>query len=262
MTKKNVFLTGASSGIGRALAVEYGRQGASVALAARRREELEATAAEVKKAGGDARVYPLDVADADAVKDAVRAAERDLGSLDVVIANAGIAVNGPLATGSWEDVARVLDVNIRGAFATLVAAVPILVAQQKGHLVGVSSLAGRRGLPYSGAYGASKAALTSFLETLRIELAPMGVRVTDVQPGFVATPMNEGEAFPMPFRWPVERAARHVVRRLERAPRVLAFPWQTAALTALGMAVPSWLWDPILRRAAGGSNTPKALDPK
>ena len=128
----------------------------------------------------------------------------------------------------------VLDVNVRGAMATLVAAIPVFLAQKHGHLVGVSSLAGCRGLPTSAAYSASKAALSVFLESLRIDLAPAGIRVTDVQPGFVATPINEKATHPMPFRWPVDRAARHIARRLEGAPAVIAFPWPLVFATRFG----------------------------
>src|SRR4051794_18447923 len=156
---RTVFITGASSGIGRALALEYASRGAFVAVAARRRGELDALVHEIEERGGRAIAYPVDVVDADAIRDAVKKADVDLGSLDMVIANAGVGILGHASRLRWEDVTRVIDVNLRGAMATLLAAVPIMLAQQRGHLVGVTSLAGRRGLPESGAYGASKAAL-------------------------------------------------------------------------------------------------------
>src|SRR5579872_1955332 len=224
MRPGTLLITGASSGIGEALALQYARGGARMALCARRAEQLEAVAAKVRDLGGEALSIQLDVTDAAAVGDAVRKADRDLGSLDMVIANAG---RGDTMLGTrltWEHVGAVLDVNARGAMATLVAAIPVMVAQQRGHLVGVSSLAGIRGLPTSAAYSATKAAVSTFLESLRIDLRPVGIRVTDVQPGFVRTPINEGADYPMPFRWPVEKAARHIVRRLEKSPPVIAFP--------------------------------------
>jgi NAD(P)-dependent dehydrogenase (short-subunit alcohol dehydrogenase family) len=242
-----VLVTGASSGIGRALAIEYARGGAKLALCARREAELEATAAEVRAAGGSAVVIPLDVADVDAVAEAVRRADHDLGSLDLVIANAG---RGDTQLGTrlmWSDVGPVIDVNVRGAFATLVAAIPVMIAQQRGHLVGVTSLAGVRGLPTSAAYSASKAALSAFLESLRIDLAPAGIRVTDVQPGFVATPATEAATHPMPFLWPAERAARHVARGLERAPAMIAFPWPLVVATRVGRLLPAWIYDRAVR---------------
>ncbi|HEY8039451.1 MAG TPA: SDR family NAD(P)-dependent oxidoreductase [Polyangiaceae bacterium] len=252
MRPGTLLITGASSGIGRALAFEYARGGARIALCARREAELEAVATEVRSLGGEALCIPLDVREPDAVADAVRRADRELGSLDMVIANAGRG-DARLSTRlTWDDVGPILDVNVKGAMATLVAAIPIFVAQQHGHLVGVSSLAGQRGLPTSAAYSASKAALGVFLESLRIDLAPVGIRVTDVQPGFVATPINEGATHPMPFRWPVDKAARVIAHRLERAPAVIAFPWPLVLASRLGRLMPAWLYDRVVRGSAKG----------
>jgi NADP-dependent 3-hydroxy acid dehydrogenase YdfG len=249
MRPSTLLITGASSGIGRALAREYGRGGAKMALCARREGELEQAAFEVRAVGGEAIVLPVDVSNADAAAEAVRQADRDLGGLDMVIANAG---RGDLQLGTrlmWSDVAPVLDVNVRGALATLVAAIPVFIAQQRGHLVGISSLAGARGLPHSAAYSASKAALSTFLESLRVDLATAGVAVTDVQPGFVATSINENAEHPMPFRWTVDRAARTIARRLEHAPAVIAFPWPLVLAAKLARLLPAWVYDRIARVA-------------
>jgi len=253
MRPRTVFLTGASSGIGRALALEYARGGAKLALVARREAELEAVGREVSALGGSAIGLPLDVTDENAVREAVHKADRDLGSLDTVIANAGRGGEKHAATLTWDDVAPLLDVNVKGAFATLLAAVPVMLTHGRGQLVGVSSLAGRRALPTAAAYGASKAALSSFLESLRIDLGPAGIRVTDIQPGFVETPGNEHVRVEksVPFLWRADRAARYMVRRLERAPAVIAFPWPMVALTSLARLLPAWAYDRIMRRAAG-----------
>jgi len=247
MRPHTVLITGASGGIGRALALEFARGGARLAVCARRAAELETLAVEARALGGDALCIPLDVCDPDAVRDAVRRADRDLGSLDMVIANAGRADTKLATRLTWDDVAPVLDVNVRGAMATLVSAIPIFLAQQRGHLVGISSLAGIRGLPTSAAYSASKAALSTFLESLRIDLAPAGIRVTDVQPGFVATPANLEAKHATPFMWPVDRTARHIVRRLERAPAVVAFPWPLVLATRFARLLPAWLYDRVVR---------------
>jgi NAD(P)-dependent dehydrogenase (short-subunit alcohol dehydrogenase family) len=247
---QTLLITGASSGIGRALALEYARGGTRMALCARRVAELDAVAAQVRELGGDALTMPLDATDPAAVTEAVRRADRELGSLDMVIANAG---RGDTKLGTrltWDDVAPVIDLNVRGAMATLVAAIPVFLAQQRGQLVGVSSLAGLRGLPTSAAYSASKAALSTFLESLRIDLAPAGIRVTDVQPGFVATPINQDATHPTPFMWPVDRAARHVARRLESAPAVIAFPWPLAFATRFARVLPAWLYDWAMRSSS------------
>jgi NADP-dependent 3-hydroxy acid dehydrogenase YdfG len=247
MRPRTLLITGASSGIGKALALEYARGGSRMALCARRDAELADVGKEVRELGGDAICIKLDVRDVDAVAEAVRRADRELGSLDMVVANAGRGDTKLSTRMTWDDVGPVLDVNVRGALATLVAAIPVMVAQKGGHLVGVSSLAGIRGLPTSAAYSASKAALSTFLESLRIDLAPVGIRVTDVQPGFVATPINEHADYPMPFRWPVGKAARHIARRLERAPAMVAFPWQLVIATRIARVLPAWMYDRAVR---------------
>ena len=247
MRPSTLLITGASSGIGRALALEYARGGAKLALCARRADELDVTAAEARKLGGSALCIPVDVTAPASVADAVARADRELGSLDMVIANAGRGDTRLSTRLEWSDVGPVIDVNVTGAFATLVAAIPVFVAQRRGHLVGVSSLAGRRGLPTSAAYSASKAAVSVFLESLRIDLGPAGIHVTDVRPGFVATPINEGAKHPMPFRWPVDKAAAHVARRLERAPAVVAFPWPLVLATNVGRLLPDWIYERVVR---------------
>lgn len=246
-----VLLTGASSGIGRALAIEYARRGARVLAVARREAELSALCDQIAATGGHAEHMVCDVADPDAAREMVAKAEAQLGSLDMVIANAGVGYATHAARLSVEDVVRTIDVNVRGAMATLVAAIPIMLAQKHGHLVGVTSLAGRRALPGAGAYSASKAALSSFLETLRIDLAPAGIAVTDVQPGFVDTPMTKENKFPMPFMWDSTKAARVIADRLERAPRVIAFPLPLDFLTRLSPLIPFPLYAAITRMSSG-----------
>jgi short-subunit dehydrogenase len=247
---ETVLITGASSGIGRALALEYAGRGAHLALCARRAAELESLAVEVRALGGEALCLPVDVCDAAAIAEAVRRADRELGSLDRVIANAGRGDTRLSTRLTWEQVATVIDVNIRGAMATLVAAIPIFLAQQRGHLVGISSLSGSRGLPLSAAYSASKAALSTFLESLRIDLAPAGIRVTDVQPGFVATPFHDNASYRTPFIWSVDKAARHILRRLDRRPAVVAFPWPVVFATRFARLLPPWLYDRVARAGA------------
>jgi short-subunit dehydrogenase len=168
----------------------------------------------------------------------------------MVIANAGVGREVHASTLAWGDVQTILDVNVSGAMATLIAAIPIMLAQKHGHLVGISSLAGRRGLPHNAAYCASKAALSAFLDSLRIDLADAGLHVSDVQPGFVETPMLDDLRANKPFKWPVHRAARTIVRRLDRHPARIVFPWPLALLTSLGQALPAWIYDPVIRFTA------------
>ena len=247
MPVKTALVTGASSGIGRALAIELATRGAHVALCARREDELRDVARAIEDRGGRALVLPLDVTDPDAVREALQKADRDLGALEMVVANAGAGYHGHAGTLQWSEVARVLDVNVRGAMATLTAAIPIFLAHQRGHLVAVTSLAGRRGLPGSGPYSASKAAVSIFLETLRVDLRDAGIAVTDVQPGFVATEMTKNATHPQPFKWPADKAARVIANRLESAPAIIAFPWPLAMLTGLSRFLPPWIFDRLAR---------------
>ncbi len=247
MPVKTALVTGASSGIGRALAIELATRGAHVALCARREEELRAVAKIIEDRGGRALVLPVDVADPDAIRAAVQKADADLGALEMVVANAGVGHYGHSGTLKWDEVSRVFDVNTRGAMATLMAAIPIFLAHQGGHLVGVTSLAGRRGLPNSGPYAASKAAVSTFLETLRLDLHEAGIRVTDVQPGFVATEMSKGSTHARPFEWSAEKAARVIANRLESGPAMIAFPLPLAFLTGLSRYMPAWLFDRLAR---------------
>jgi NADP-dependent 3-hydroxy acid dehydrogenase YdfG len=250
-TPKTVLVTGASSGIGRALVLEYARRGAHVMAAARREPELAALCAEVKSAGGRAAFTVCDVSDPHAAAEVVRTAERELGSLDMVISNAGVGGSTHSARLDVDSASRMIDVNVRGAIAPLVAAIPIMLGQKHGQMVGVSSLAGRRALPTSAVYNATKAALSTFLEGLRIDLDPSGVRVTDVQPGFVETDMTAKNRFPMPFLWDAEKAARHIADRLERAPRIIAFPLPMDLLTRFSRHLPYALHASLTRSLAG-----------
>jgi NADP-dependent 3-hydroxy acid dehydrogenase YdfG len=242
-----ILITGASSGIGRALAFEYASGGAKVALAARRAGELEATLEGVKQRGGSGVCIPLDVTDPAAVTEAVQRADRELGGLDMVIANAGFGAMQHASRLQYADIAPMLRTNVDGAMATLLAAVPIMMARSSGHLVGISSLAGRRALPESAAYCATKAALSAFLESLRIDLHRAGIRVTDVQPGFVDTAAVQHEKHPTPFLWPADKAARVIARRLERAPRIVAFPWPLRLLTRFGQRLPGAVYERLVR---------------
>ncbi len=191
-TPKAVFITGASSGIGRALALEYARRGSAVAVTARREAELAELAKEIQAAGGRAVPYVLDVRDEAATKDVLSRADHEIGPLDMVVANAGVAAGGLAQNMAWPDVERVLDINTKGAICTILCALPVFLSHGHGHLVAVSSLAGRVGLPRSSVYSASKAAVSTFLQSLRVDLRSTRVSVTDIQAGFVNTPMGAG----------------------------------------------------------------------
>lgn len=242
------FITGASSGIGAAIATELGARGARVVLAARREPELRAVARAITERGGRAELCVLDVADTSAAREAVRRWDEETGGLDLVLANAGVGDVQSADRLEWRAVARILDVNLVGALAVLTEALPLMLARGRGTLAAVSSLAGLRGLPTSAVYSASKAALRIFLESLGVELRPRGLHVVDVRPGFVDTPMTRKNRFPMPFLMPLEAATERALAGLERGEPVVAFPWQLSMAMTLAEKMPDALWRAIAAR--------------
>ncbi|WP_240475326.1 SDR family NAD(P)-dependent oxidoreductase [Vulgatibacter incomptus] len=244
-------MTGASSGLGASLAKRLAAGGAEVALCARRAELLEELAAEIRSAGGKARIYPADLSDPVATQALVRRVDDELGGLDLVIANAGIGVTRWAGKLDWEAIAPTVDLDVSGAVATLTAVLPRMVERKRGHIVGISSLAGYRGMPRSAAYSASKAFLAVFLESLRVDLRGTGVTVTDVRPGFVRTPLIDANPYPMPFLLEVEDATERMIRGIEQGKAVVAFPWPLATIVRLSRLVPASLYD----RVMGGLRT-------
>src|SRR5687768_6874352 len=199
MTLRTAFITGASSGIGAALARRLASRGTLVCLAARREPELRDLAQRIRGDGGRAHIYPLDVADPEKTEATVQQADDEHGGLDLVVANAGIGEEKWAGRLRWEDCRATIQINVIGAVATLTAVLPRMAERRRGHLVGISSLAQYRGLPKNAAYSGSKAFLSVFLEGLRVDLRDLGVGVTDVRPGFVRTPMTAKHKHPMPF---------------------------------------------------------------
>jgi short-subunit dehydrogenase len=248
MTPRTVFITGASSGLGRGLALHYARAGATVHAVARRKAELDSLAAEVPE--GRIRPLVLDVTDSDRLVAAIhRAEETASGALDLVIANAGLGATTHARKMDWTLVKRVLDVDATAAAVTLAAALPAMVARNAGQLVAVSSLAAFRGMPGHSAYCASKAALHVFMESLRVDLRGTGVRATTVYPGFVKTEMTAKNRFPMPFLVELPDAVRTMVRGIEKGKPVIAYPLPMVAMVRSLSALPRSLYEPMAGRS-------------
>jgi short-subunit dehydrogenase len=236
---RTALVTGASSGIGTALSQLLARHGITVALVARRPSELQKVADAIAAEGGKSLVVPADVSDAAAVGAAVQRAEEELGGLDLVVANAGVAVTRWSGKLTWSDCADMIGVNVVGATATLVSAIPGMLARGRGHLVGVSSLAAYRGLPKLAVYSASKAYLSSLLEALRIDLAEKGITVSDVRPGYVRTAMNANTQGKMPLSLDADQAAQEIFDAILAKKALHAFPLPVAG------AMRSMSWLPI-----------------
>jgi len=243
-----VFLTGASSGLGSALARRYAAAGAVLGLFARRLDALQQLAATLAPA--TCAVYAGDVRDASSLRIAARDFLARYGTPDVVVANAGVSIGTLTSHQDDNDAFRaVLETNVLGMVHTFQPFLSALVAEKRGKLVGVASVAGFRGLPGSGAYSASKAAAISYLESLRVELVGSGVEVLTLCPGYIATPMTRENPYPMPFLLSADRAACLVERAIERGRRFYVFPWQMAWAGRLLRAMPRPIYDAAFAKA-------------
>ena len=279
-----VLITGASSGIGRGLALELARRGAKIGLLARGTDTVQAVAAAAGAGGrpssnvGSIRPAPLsrlqevvseiesgrdskstsgavqalelpaNVRDANAVRAAADRLRKEFGRIDVLIANAGIAATTDPSELNPEDVAKLLSVNVIGAVNSVAAVLPEMIERGSGQLVAISSLAAYRGLPKSAAYCSSKAAVSAFFESLRLDLEPKGIAVTIIHPGFIKTPLTAGRKADMPFLMELDDAVKKIVRAIEKRKKSYAFPWQLAAIVRAGMVMPIFMYDWISRR--------------
>lgn len=242
-----VFITGASSGIGAALARHYAARGATLGLVGRRRDALDALA---RSLPGEHAVYRLDVTAPAALAEAAADFNGRFGLPDVVIANAGVSV-GTL-TEEASDLAafeRVLRTNVLGMVATFQPFVAPMRERGAGRLVGIASVAGIRGLPGAGAYSASKAAVIAYLESLRVELHGSGVKVVTIAPGYIETPMTAVNDYPMPFMLPADEAARRFARAIDAGTGYTVIPWQMGVVAKLLRLLPNLLFDRIFARA-------------
>lgn len=278
---KVVLITGASSGIGRGLAIELARRGAKLGLLARgvaapkaaaaavggRRstdrpaatepsprllEVAEDTAHASNGSSGSSSsrtlLLPADVRDATAVKAAADRLRDEFGKIDVLIANAGMGATTDATELAPEDVAKLLSVNVMGAVNSVAAVLPEMVQRGSGQLVAISSLSAYRGLRKSAAYCASKASLSAFFESVRIDLIGRGVDVTIIHPGFIKTPLTAGRRAQMPYLMELDFAVGKIIGAIEKRKKSYAFPWQLATIVRAGMIMPNFMYDWIAVR--------------
>ena len=242
-----VFLTGASSGIGEALARLYAGRGAILGLVARRDDFLRRLQAEL---GAQTETYPCDVRELCALQAAAAHFMARHGTPDVVVGNAGVSYGN--LTEIAQDAAtfrEILEINVLGLVHTFQPFVEPMRARGSGSLVGIASVAGFRGLPGGSAYSASKAAAIRYLEALRLELRGSGVGVTTLCPGFIATPMTAKNPYPMPFIIEADDAARRMVRAIDAGKSYAIIPWQMAIVGRILGVLPNAIYDRVMARA-------------
>ena len=244
---RRVIITGASSGIGAALARHYARHGAVLGLISRRQAALEELAGQLST---QLQIYAIDVRDPVAMRTAATDFLARYGCPDIVIANAGVST-GTL-TEFPEDLAAfkdVLDINVVGMVNTFQPFIGAMRTAGRGALVGIASVAGYRGLPGAAAYSASKAAAISYLESVRVEMRASGVKVITICPGYIATPMTAQNPYPMPFILSAEAAAHRMARIIERGNTYAVIPWQMAIVARVLRVLPNWLYDRLFGNA-------------
>ncbi len=244
------WITGASGGIGAELAQELQRRGARIAISARRREQLEAVS------NGRMHVEPVDITDKAAVHSAVTSVRAALGRIDVAVLNAGTWQQVSIDRFDAEAFQNQFDTNVMGTVHCIEALLPAMLADQRGVITGMASVAGYRGLPGSEAYGASKAALINLLESLRGSLGPRGIRVQTISPGFVRTDLTARNKFPMPFIIDADKAARIIADGIAAEKTEIIFPLPMMLMMKAARVVPNVLWPKLFARtpmAGGGS---------
>ena len=241
-------ITGASAGIGRGLALEIASRGAHLGLLARREDLLSEIVDEAQKRNVKAVAATADVRDVKAVREAADGFRKELGPIDILIANAGIGTSDHATRLTPEHAANVIGINVLGAVNSVAAVLPEMVERKRGRLVAISSLAAYRGLAKSAAYCASKAALSAYFESLRIDLRHTGVGVTIIHPGFIKTALTSGREAKMPYLMELEHGVKKIVSAIEKEKKIYAFPWQLATIVRASLLMPPSMYDWIAAR--------------
>lgn len=246
---KNVFITGASRGIGEALAYEYAEHGYNLVICSRSITELEKISNNINSKGGKCFAFPCDVSKLTDVKRAIEFAKETLGTIDVAILNSGVGFPQWMTSFSSGDFRKVMEVNVFGIAHCLEFLIPIMLQQGYGTIAGVSSMADVRGYTGSSSYVASKAAASILLESARVELQSYNIKVITIRPGFVKTAMTDKNEFHMPLLMQPPKAAKIIRKGIERGKKVIHFPWPIVMSTRLIKIIPNWLFDWGARKA-------------
>lgn len=238
---KKVFITGASSGIGEYVAYEYAKQGATIGLAARRKEVLEKVAQKCTSLGGKPSIYSVDISNAISTKTAIDEFININDGIDIIIANAGISGKVDLESGKSDEINRMLSTNILGVSNTILPAIPTMLKQKSGQVVVVSSIAGFRALPGRSSYSASKIAVRFMNNSWRYTFQNQGISFTTICPGFIDTNLTSKNRFKMPFLMDVDKFAPKMVWAIEKRKKTYLAPWQWRFVVPLIKIVPDWL---------------------
>ena len=247
-----IIITGATSGIGLALVKQYDKQGAIIGILARRRDKL----IELQKTlSCKSLIFSVNVTDLEQCRWAAEEFMALYGAPDIVIANAGVS-SGTLTENfsDLETIKKIIDTNLIGVMHTFYPFIQPFKKRGSGHFVGISSVAGIRGLPGAGAYSSSKAALTNYLESLRIELSNANIDVTTIAPGYIVTPMTDANNFSMPFLMPAENAARSIIKAIKNKRKYVIVPWQMNFIGRIMHLLPISIWDWIAKKAPRKKN--------
>jgi NAD(P)-dependent dehydrogenase (short-subunit alcohol dehydrogenase family) len=238
---KTVWITGASTGIGREIAIQLAQQGVTVAASARSADKLASL-------GHGIHPFPLDVTDKDAVMAAAAEIETQLGPIDLALFGAGTYAPADIGNLDPAQFATTMSVNYMGVINGLAAVLPRMRKRRAGHIAWIASVAGYRGLPKAAAYGPTKAALINLAESLKPELELLDIKTSVINPGFVETPLTEQNDFKMPFLMQPEEAARLTIEGLKRGRFEIAYPWQFVTMLKIGRLLPYNLYFRMIRR--------------
>jgi short-subunit dehydrogenase len=249
---KVVCITGASSGLGRAMAIEFVRRGAAVGVLARREDRLRQLCDELRSSGSRAEYAVADAADRTGMRTALKSLSDRLGPCDILVANAGVGSSNTATDLNVDGAEAVVRTNLLGPMYAFEAVLPTMLARGSGHLVGVASVAAFKGLPTAAAYCASKAGLFAYLESIRISMRSTNIAVTTICPGFVHTEMTAKNE-KMLWVLQAEAAARLMVRAIERRRKVFCFPKRMRGLIWLTKWAPDWVMARAVRDGVGGT---------
>ncbi len=243
LRNKTILLTGASSGIGKAMAMRLARENCDLILTARRENLLEETEKTIREQNGRVRIYRCDVSDKEDVKQLFENMRNEKIKIDAAILNAGVAFRNEIGDFDSMRAEKTFGTNVLGIIYCVEQLLPIFRENGGGLIVGVSSLADGRGFPKSGFYCASKAATSKYLESLRNELKPFNIKVLTVKPGFVKTEMTAKNEFRMPFLMSADKAAEIIFKGIKKEKRIIQFPYAMVLITKFIKILPDFIFD-------------------